>query len=33
MAAALAINGENFTPFTQVLFAKELGLGPSEDWR
>ncbi len=32
LAMAEAVNGTDFTPFTEVLFVKEPGLGPSVAW-
>ncbi len=32
LAMAEAVNGPDFTPFTEVLFVKEAGLGPSVAW-
>ncbi len=32
LAMAEAVNGADFTPFTEVLFVKEPGLGPSVAW-
>ena len=32
LAMAEAVNGPDFTPFTEVLFVKEPGLGPSVAW-